>query len=79
MWGSLLQQGFSRQAVIFFPGQERVLHSIVMDQQGKQHSVRPPAIIVPGLGKHLSSPVYALRTKGVGTTYAANSYYDDLG
>ena len=50
-----------------------VLLSIVTDQQGMQHSVRLPAIIVPGLGKHLFSPVYTPRTKGVGATFAVNS------
>ena len=53
-----------------------MLLSIVRDQQGNEHSVRLPAIIVPGLGKHLFSPVYALRTRGVGTTFAVNSYVD---
>ena len=53
-----------------------VLVSIVTDQQGNQHSVRLPAIIVPGLGKHLSSPAHALQTKEVGTTFAANSFVD---
>ena len=53
-----------------------VLLSIVKDQQGNEHSVRLPAIIVPGLWKHLFSPVYALRTKGVGTTFAVSSYVD---
>ena len=55
---------------------KRVLLSIVTDQQENQHSARLPAIIVPGLGKHLLTPVYALRTKGVGTTFAANSFVD---
>ena len=53
-----------------------VLLSIVTDQQGMQHSVRLPAIILPGLGKHLFSPVYALRTRGVGTTFARSSFVD---
>lgn len=42
--------------------------SIVTGSQGHRRSVRLPAVIAPGVGKHLFSPVDVL-TKGVSTGF----------
>ena len=52
-----------------------VLHSTATDQQGNQHSVRLTAIGIPGLGKHLFSPVYALRTQGCRNNFCRQLFH----
>ena len=47
-----------------------VLNTIAVDSEGNEHCVKLPAVIVPGLGKHLFSPVEAL-LRGASTIFPA--------
>ena len=58
---------------LLYDNAKGVLNTVAVDSEGKEHCVRLPAVIVPGLSKHLFSPVEAL-LRGASTIFSSNSH-----